>query len=1005
MGQLLLLFILTIILSFGISNFIYNKRIKEAKKKLKDKIFNISKKSIEAFSSYLLLGEDKIENGFDKYFIEPRITCNNQSVSMQDILNCDDNMIFIGKPGVGKSTLLQKLSLEYSRKEGQISILIKLRDFFAGLLTYDQDQLVKYIESKLFVSNNLLGFSVRSGIPNSKMIVLFDGLDEIGNNKAIALKQMIDYLQSTNQEIKTIISSRPVDYLKLYSHYKASCKINDFSFDQATAYLNNFNISNKILESQGDSNGLFSTPLLLSLLIIRDPKRENFPTNKYELLKQIIYEDLPKWNDKKGKDQDNFLFSQSLKSDFFINCAQIIFEKKISLSKNDIIEITNPLFSKYNISLEKIKYFIDEVTVKYRILIKEDNFYKFFHENILEFFIAESINKDKIQETVIKNVNNPEWKEIISLLFYKTDDPSYLFIEIINNVKINGNVKKVLWEPIFEGVRMEFNKPQFWEKLSLVIFEDDFQKHRVTVLRDVILSKLKSTELKSILPIVWEIVNKKSSDVIDSFREAIREIEFDKNILDGFLKDSIIHNVLDNNKIVIIGEDQIPMQAIINVLKDVPYSYNNCEINVEVKKYDYSTTIKKVDTSLLEETNEYDVIIQPHRELGKLVKNGNVVPILHYFQDFNLDNIKPKFYKYWDEFSWYGEVCYGIPFALTTMYLCYRRDAFLDPNFQKSFINQYGYIPDCPQNWNQIDFFINYYSLKENFSRISKSSNFNTISLQGKGYTDKDKSFHPSIYYEWLNIVYSFGGDILKQLHGYEYGPIVINSSETNRATEKYLALYESNGCDLNSIHNSWDDVYNKLKHDELLLGFIWNDAAYDICYNKDSIFKTDINKIGFCSIPDESLNSKSQVDGWSLFIPINAKDYNKSIGFIEWFMSDEIQTKFQLLGGASAFESIYDNHEVKSLPYNSISKKSLANHAIRETIPEMSQIVNEIIKMLDKIIKEKTPIDISLDKLALELHQNILYENSYKTYIKYMNNGIVQKVNEYFKLNYKEIY
>ncbi len=46
-----------------------------------------------------------------------------------------------------------------------------------------------------------------------------------------------------------------------------------------------------------------------------------------------------------------------------------------------------------------------------------------------------------------------------------------------------------------------------------------------------------------------------------------------------------------------------------------------------------------------------------------------------------------------------------------------------------------------------------------------------------------------ALWYEWLNFVYSFGGDILDTRHGWKYGDIVVNSPQNVAATEQYVKL------------------------------------------------------------------------------------------------------------------------------------------------------------------------------------------------------------------------
>ena len=101
--------------------------------------------------------------------------------------------------------------------------------------------------------------------------------------------------------------------------------------------------------------------------------------------------------------------------------------------------------------------------------------------------------------------------------------------------------------------------------------------------------------------------------------------------------------------------------------------------------YEHSEAVNKVMLDLNSQRGRYDFILQPHRELGRFVENGHLVPLETFMDDPNLRNpdFKPEDVLYnglWKEISWYDGKVYGFPFTALTMYMWYRKDLAEDPS-------------------------------------------------------------------------------------------------------------------------------------------------------------------------------------------------------------------------------------------------------------------------------------------------------------------------------------
>jgi len=179
-------------------------------------------------------------------------------------------------------------------------------------------------------------------------------------------------------------------------------------------------------------------------------------------------------------------------------------------------------------------------------------------------------------------------------------------------------------------------------------------------------------------------------------------------------------------------------------------------VHVEVLNRNDRTIMKDLDQGA-----GYDVVVMRHRLLGALVQKHQVQAIDPLAQ-------LQLFPNWWRELSWYGDKVYGYPYTGLTAYLCYRKDLLDDPENRHKFKARYHREIAVPANWKE------YMQLAEFFTRPDQ--HFYGTYISGKQGL--------ALWYEWLNFVYSFGGDVLDTQHGWEYGDIVVNSPQNVAATE-----------------------------------------------------------------------------------------------------------------------------------------------------------------------------------------------------------------------------
>lgn len=213
--------------------------------------------------------------------------------------------IVLGGPGIGKSTLLKKLALEYS-KEGCLTLFVRL------------SQLAKSLEEEPRFENCLVNLALNgSGIRVSPSIslhgavVLCDGLDECGNNQP-RVTAALHAFSVAHPDTRIIVSSRPIGYhpgeitdwrlyelqpLKETEAEEAISKIlRAIPFQDDASRGNAIALAHKQLQAQSVQGVASRSPLMLTLMAALSAKGIDPGSNKAALYKHIfqIIEDDPR---------------------------------------------------------------------------------------------------------------------------------------------------------------------------------------------------------------------------------------------------------------------------------------------------------------------------------------------------------------------------------------------------------------------------------------------------------------------------------------------------------------------------------------------------------------------------------------------------------------------------------------------------------------------------------------------------------------------------------------
>ncbi len=399
-----------------------------------------------------------------------------------------------------------------------------------------------------------------------------------------------------------------------------------------------------------------------------------------------------------------------------------------------------------------------------------------------------------------------------------------------------------------------------------------------------------------------------------------------------------------------VGEALPPLEAL---AKLAPQFEQATGIKVEVEMYEHSEAVNKVQLDLNSQRGRYDVIIQPHREMGKFATNGHLLDIAPFMADTALRDptFKPEEQLYqgaWKEISWYDGKMYGFPFTVLNMFMWYRSDLLADAKEKEGFKAKYGYDLAPAQDWDQ------YRDIAEWFNRPDQG--LYGTALQGKR--------HEALWYEWLNFLYSFGGDVLDVKSGSQCGPVIVNSPEAIASLDYYRSLLAYSPPD--SLNYFWDDVMALMQQAKVAELIMWNDATYAV--SVDETASTVVGKVGFDIVPQGKGGKIGQLEGWTYLIPTYSKNPQAAYLFIQWMMGYDRQLEQHLNGGASSRPDVYESAEVQKLPYAKASMASNEYGKPKATLPQSAEMTDILVRELSSSLAGEKSSKEALDASAKEI-------------------------------------
>ncbi|ALF56464.1 histidine kinase [Nostoc piscinale CENA21] len=353
-----------------------------------------------------------------------------------EVANQNQYLMVLGAPGSGKSTFLRKMGLETLRgKQGKLKyeclpVLIELKR-----LSGDKINIEKLVYQEFnccdFVANEVL---TKKLLEAGKLLILFDGLDEVPTKNLNAAVAQIQAFVNQYQKNRFIVSCRTAAYHQQFKKFE-NVEIAEFTDEQIKQFIHNWFQTEEdikadtarqcweLLQENEAAKELGRTPLLLTFICLYYDEYHSFTNNRSELYKKALDILLDKWLAEKRVKRDPVFkdFTIEIEESLLAEIAYRGFEKnRLFFTKDKLIkQIQNNLNKNENapktLNREAV---LKAIQIEQGILVERvRDAYAFSHLTLQEYLTAKYIcDWQLIDELVSHHLIDITWKEVFLLI-------------------------------------------------------------------------------------------------------------------------------------------------------------------------------------------------------------------------------------------------------------------------------------------------------------------------------------------------------------------------------------------------------------------------------------------------------------------------------------------------------------------------------------------------------------------------------------------------------------
>ncbi|MBD2503217.1 NACHT domain-containing protein [Anabaena azotica] len=352
------------------------------------------------------------------------------------VANTFPYLMVLGAPGGGKSTFLRKIGLEaFKGKQGKfeyecIPVFLELKRFRFDEINIEQ-LVVQEFNCCDFVDSQVL---TKKLLEAGKLLILFDGLDEVPTKNLNAAVAKIQAFVHQYQKNRFIVSCRTAAYNQKFIKFE-NVEISEFTDKQIKQFIYNWFQSEEdiqadtarqcweLLQENEAAKELARTPLLLTFICLYYDEYQSFTNNRSELYKKALDILLDKWLAEKRVTRDPIFkdFTIAIEESLLAEIAYRGFQQdRLFFTRDELIQqIETNLKANVNTpeNLDS-KAVLKAIQVEQGILVERvRDAYAFSHLTLQEYLTAKYIcDWQLIDELVSRHLIDTSWKEVFLLI-------------------------------------------------------------------------------------------------------------------------------------------------------------------------------------------------------------------------------------------------------------------------------------------------------------------------------------------------------------------------------------------------------------------------------------------------------------------------------------------------------------------------------------------------------------------------------------------------------------